>query len=233
VSGIRILHIETATASCSVAIAENGILCASRAVNDGLKHAENLMRLIREVLEEAGWNHADLNAVAVSAGPGSYTGLRIGVSAAKGLCYATDVPLIAVSTLFTLASGFVKRYPEAGAHLCPMIDARRMEVYTALYTRDLHGLRPDHPLVVLGIESIPELNEQVIAFFGDGAEKCKDLLGLHPNARFSYSVELSAADMITSAYESYKLGSFADLAYFEPEYLKPYHGTPPQLKPAF
>ncbi len=232
-SGIRILHIETATASCSVAAGEDGNLRALRVVNDGLKHAENLMRLIREVLEEAGWNHADLNAVAVSAGPGSYTGLRIGVSAAKGLCYATDIPLIAVSTLYTLASGFAKCYPEMEAQLCPMIDARRMEVYTALFTRDLHGLRPDYPLVVLGVESLPELDQHVIAFFGDGAEKCKALLGQHPNARFDNPVELSAADMLTAAYESYQLGAFADLAYFEPEYLKPYHGTPPILKPAF
>lgn len=232
-SGIRILHIETATTACSVSIAEDGKLIAVRSVSEGYKHAENLFKLIREVMEEAAWSQQDLSAVAVSAGPGSYTGLRIGVSAAKGICYSLSIPLISTSTLFTLATGFKRRFPEVDTLLCPMIDARRMEVYTAMYSADLHSLRSDHPLIISGIESIPELNEQAVSFFGDGAFKSVELMKQHPNFRYYNNIELSAEDMVQSAFESYQLGSFADLAYFEPEYLKPYHGTPPVSKPLF
>ncbi|MFM2284659.1 MAG: tRNA ((37)-N6)-threonylcarbamoyltransferase complex dimerization subunit type 1 TsaB, partial [Bacteroidota bacterium] len=138
----KILHIETATTVCSVALAENGELRVLKSVNDGFKHAENLMRLIREAMQEMNWQYSELAAIAVSAGPGSYTGLRIGVSAAKGLCYGTGAPLIAVSTLYTLAAGFRRLFPEADTLICPMIDARRMEVYTAVFNRDLHNIRP-------------------------------------------------------------------------------------------
>jgi tRNA threonylcarbamoyladenosine biosynthesis protein TsaB len=227
VSSIRILQIETATTTCSVACAEDGNLIALKSVSDGYKHAENVFGLIREVLAEANWKTSDLNAIAISAGPGSYTGLRIGVSAAKGLCYSLDIPLIASSTLFTLAKSFKRQFPEVDTYLSPMIDARRMEVYTSIYSADLHAIKSDHPLIVTDSEVIPELNDHVITFFGDGAGKCQEVLGVHPNARFVDGIELSAQDMSASAYESFQLGAFADLAYFEPEYLKPYHGTKP------
>lgn len=233
VTKARILHIETATTVCSVALAEDGELRVLKSVNDGFKHAENLMRLIREAMEEMNWQYSELAAIAVSAGPGSYTGLRIGVSAAKGLCYATSAPLIAVSTLYTLAAGFRRLFPEADTHICPMIDARRMEVYTAVFNRDLHTIRPDHPLVLESITSIPELVDHEITFLGDGAEKSKAVLAEHPNAYFADDIQLSAQDMIGAAFEAYQLGSFADLAYFEPEYLKPYQGTMPVPKALF
>jgi tRNA threonylcarbamoyladenosine biosynthesis protein TsaB len=228
VNATRIIHIETATTTCSVAAGENGVLKAVRSVHDGYKHAENLLRLVEEVLQEAGWKYAELSAIGVSAGPGSYTGLRIGVSTAKGLCYALDIPLIAVSTLYSLASGFRRQFPDSDVLLCPMLDARRMEVYTALFSKNLERLKPDAPLIVEGLESVPEILEQPIVFFGDGAEKCEVVLA-HPNATFNNSIQLSAEDMVQSAIDLYLSQTFEDLAYFEPEYLKPYQGKPPVM----
>jgi tRNA threonylcarbamoyladenosine biosynthesis protein TsaB len=228
VSAIRIIHIETATKTCSVAAGENGFLVAVRSVHDGYKHAENLLRLVEEVLKDAGWKNAELSAIAVSAGPGSYTGLRIGVSTAKGLCYALDIPLIAVSTLYSLASGFRRQFPDNEALLCPMLDARRMEVYTALFSKNLERLKPDAPLIVEGLESVPEILEQQIIFFGDGAEKCSEVLK-HPHAKFINSIQISAENMVQSAIDLYDSQTFEDLAYFEPEYLKPYQGKPPVM----
>jgi tRNA threonylcarbamoyladenosine biosynthesis protein TsaB len=228
VNAIRIIHIETATTTCSVAAGENGVLVAVRSVHDGYKHAENLLRIVEEVMQEAGWKNDELSAIAVSAGPGSYTGLRIGVSTAKGLCYALDIPLIAVSTLYSLASGFLRQFPDSDALICPMLDARRMEVYTALFSKNLYRLKPDAPLIVDALESVPEILEQPIVFFGDGAEKCEVVLA-HPNANFNNSIQISAEDMVQSAFDSYQTQTFVDLAYFEPEYLKPYQGKPPGM----
>ena len=227
-SVIRIIHIETATTTCSVAAGENGVLVAVRSVHDGYKHAENVLRLVEEVMQEAGWKNDELSAIAVSAGPGSYTGLRIGVSTAKGLCYALDIPLIAVSTLYSLASGFRRKFPDSEALICPMLDARRMEVYTALFSKNLDRLKPDAPLIVEGLDSVPEILEQSIVFFGDGAEKCEVVLA-HPNASFNKSIQISAEDMVQSAFALYLTQTFEDLAYFEPEYLKPYQGKPPVM----
>ena len=227
-SVIRIIHIETATTTCSVAAGENGVLLAVRSVHDGYKHAENLLRLFEEVMQEAGWKNDELSAIAVSAGPGSYTGLRIGVSTAKGLCYALDIPLIAVSTLYSLASGFRRKFPDSESLICPMLDARRMEVYTALFSKNLDRLKPDAPLIVEELESVLEILEQPIVFFGDGAEKCEVVLA-HPNASFNKSIQISAEDMVQSAYDLYQTLTFVDLAYFEPEYLKPYQGKPPVM----
>jgi tRNA threonylcarbamoyladenosine biosynthesis protein TsaB len=233
VSAIRIIHIETATTTCSVAAGENGVLVAVRSVHDGYKHAENLLRLVEEVMQEAGWKNDVLSAIAVSAGPGSYTGLRIGVSTAKGLCYGLDIPLIAVSTLYSLASGFRRQFSDSDVLLCPMLDARRMEVYTALFSKNLERLKPDAPLIVESLESVPEILEQPIVFFGDGAEKCEVVLA-HQNATFNNLIQISAEDMIKSAFDAFQSQSsdsylIKDLAYFEPEYLKPYQGKPPVM----
>ncbi len=232
-SATRIIHIETATTTCSVAAGENGVLVAVRSVHDGYKHAENLLRLVEEVMQEAGWKYDVLSAIAVSAGPGSYTGLRIGVSTAKGLCYGLDIPLIAVSTLYSLASGFQRQFPDNEALLCPMLDARRMEVYTALFSKNLDRLKPDAPLIVETLERVPEILLQPIVFFGDGAEKCEVILA-HQNANFNISIQISAEDMIKSAFDTFHSQSsdsylIKDLAYFEPEYLKPYQGKPPVM----
>jgi tRNA threonylcarbamoyladenosine biosynthesis protein TsaB len=201
---------------------------ALETIDDGFKHAENLMVLIEKVLESSGWTYSMLDGIAVSAGPGSYTGLRIGVSTAKGICYALDKPLIAVSTLKTLAAGFLRTHPDFEGKLCPMIDARRMEVYTALFDTSLKLLMPDHPLVIEETSFMNWLEGSPVAFFGDGAEKCRPVLGIHPNAVFDLPTKLNAEDMIPEALEAFQKNNFADLAYFEPAYLKPYQGTAPK-----
>jgi len=225
----RIIHLETATAVCSVATAEQGKPLVIQTLTEGFRHAENLMLLVEQVMHYSGWDFSSLDAIAVSAGPGSYTGLRIGVSAAKGLCYALEKPLIALSTLQTLATGFMRTHTHFNGLLCPMIDARRMEVYTALFAHDLERLTDDQPLIVDEKSLQSTLENQQVALFGDGALKCKELLGTSENAVFNLETELSAEDMTVAAFKKFRNGQFADLAYFEPEYLKPYQGTIPKV----
>lgn len=225
-----ILHIETATSCCSVALASDGICLSHKLLNDGFKHAENLMVLANEVLSESEYSYTDLSAVAVSAGPGSYTGLRIGVSAAKGICYALDIPLLTIPTLEILARTYQMQYPDNLYLLCPMIDARRMEVYTALFSTDFHEIENAHPLIIETDAFNLALQKQSIVFFGDGAEKCIPILMYSKNAYFDTKINISAEGMIAPAFEAFSKGDFADLAYFEPEYLKPYQGTPPKPK---
>ena len=223
----RLIHLETATSVCSVATAQNGVLVGIETIDDGFKHAENLMVLIEKVLKTSSWTYSMLDGIAVSSGPGSYTGLRIGVSTAKGICYALDKPLIAVSTLKSLAAGFLRMHPDFEGNLCPMIDARRMEVYTALFDSSLNLLMSDKPLVIDETSFVDRLETAPVAFFGDGAEKCRPVIGIRPNAVFGLTANLSAQDMISEALESFLRNDFADLAYFEPAYLKPYQGTAP------
>lgn len=227
----RLLLFETATSVCSVATAENGNRIALQTTNEGYRHAENLLVMAGKVLEESGWTLAETDGLAVSAGPGSYTGLRIAVSAAKGICYALGKPLIAVPTLAVLAEGFRRLYPGFEGTLCPMIDARRMEVYTALFRSSGERLEEDHPLVV-DEQSIACFSgiASPLSFFGDGAEKCRPLLEQLSQAHFDLPVTLSAQDMIPLAAKQYAEKAFADLAYFEPEYLKPYMGSIPQKR---
>jgi tRNA threonylcarbamoyladenosine biosynthesis protein TsaB len=225
-----ILHLETATSCCSVAVAKDGICIGQLFINDGFKHAENLMVLANRVLADTELSYTDLNAVAVSAGPGSYTGLRIGVSAAKGICYVLDIPLITIPTLEILARTYQLEHPENDSWLCPMIDARRMEVYTALYTSDFNVIEDAHPLVMEENAFGVKLENQAITFFGDGAEKCIPLLSINPNAHINIETNLRAEAMCIPAFEAFQQNRFADLAYFEPEYLKPYQGTPPKPK---
>jgi tRNA threonylcarbamoyladenosine biosynthesis protein TsaB len=138
-----------------------------------------------------------------------------------------DKPLIAVSTLKTLASGFLRMHPNFEGALCPMIDARRMEVYTALFDASLKQLTPDQPMIIEPDSFKSWSDESHVAYFGDGALKCKPLLGIHSNAVFDLEANLSAVDMIAEANEAFRCSNFADLAYFEPAYLKPYQGTIP------
>lgn len=223
----RILSIETATRICSVALSEEGKVLNSQFLDEGYQHDENLLPLIQRLLGK-GSSGIKPDAVAVSGGPGSYTGLRIGVSAAKGLCFALDIPLIAISTLEIFANGFRAANPGFDGLICPMIDARRMEVYTAVFGMQGQRFREDHPLVVTGDAFAAELEKGFVAFFGDGAEKCRELLGKHPNARFGLNADLNAAFMCQIAEERLRNKQFEELAYFEPEYLKPYQGTPPK-----
>lgn len=223
-----LLLIETATSVCSAAISESSVILAESVNFDGFKHAENLMPMILQALEKSKRNLKQLDAIAVSAGPGSYTGLRIGVSTAKGLCYSLGIPLIGISTLEILSNGFRKENPDFKGLLCPMIDARRMEVYTALFENDGKRRINDEPMIVETGAFAELLENHQIAFFGDGAEKCKDLISNSSNAHFGFNTQLFAANMELPASVKFERKEFEDLAYFEPEYLKPYAGTPPK-----
>jgi tRNA threonylcarbamoyladenosine biosynthesis protein TsaB len=210
-----ILNIETATKNCSVALAKEGktILCKEIA-EEGYSHAERLHVFIEEIISEAGISLKDLAAIAVSQGPGSYTGLRIGVSAAKGLCYALDIPLIAVDTLQALAS----KVRVTDGFIVPMIDARRMEVYSAVFSASLEKKR--EVLAEIIIENSFEDIQETVYFVGDCNEKCKSVL-TKDNFVFLDEIKFpSANEMSTLSFDKYKISDTVDVAYFEPYYLK-------------
>ncbi|MEE4000156.1 tRNA (adenosine(37)-N6)-threonylcarbamoyltransferase complex dimerization subunit type 1 TsaB [Tenacibaculum sp. FZY0031] len=217
-----ILHIETATKNCSVSVAAKGELLAIQELNDGnYSHAEKLHLFIQQVIQEAKLSFNDIDAVAVSKGPGSYTGLRIGVSAAKGLCFAFDKPLIAIETLQSLAH---KVSMEEGV-IIPMLDARRMEVYAAVYNSKHERVR-DIKAEIIDENSFQEyLLKGKVYFLGDGAEKCKEVI-THENAVFIDGEFPSAKEMVQLSFDKYKKNDIEDVAYFEPFYLKDFVVTP-------
>ncbi|WP_343618675.1 tRNA (adenosine(37)-N6)-threonylcarbamoyltransferase complex dimerization subunit type 1 TsaB [Flavobacterium sp.] len=220
-----ILNIETATKNCSVSIAKNGetILCKEIA-EEGYSHAEKLHVFIEEVIAESGISVQDLNAVAVSQGPGSYTGLRIGVSAAKGLCYALNIPLIAVDTLQTLAS----KAAVSEGKIIPMLDARRMEVYSEVFNANLEVERAIEAEIITE-DSFSEYTEKIY-FVGDCAEKCKSVLN-KDNFMFLEDIKFpSANEMSKISYDKYQKSDTVDVAYFEPYYLKDFMMTTPSKK---
>ncbi len=222
-SNHHILQIETATQVCSVALSTNGKTIAFRDINEPNIHASRLTLLIAEVLQEAGLGLGDLAAVAVSKGPGSYTGLRIGVSTAKGLCYATDLPLIGIDTLVGMAEGFKEFHPDLSGRytqLCPMIDARRMEVYLAIYNQTMHLKKPVSA-VVIDAQSFNTLETgQRIALFGSGADKLKVLFSDNSQVDVISGFLNSASYLSRKAHQAFLTGEFVDVAYFEPYYLK-------------
>ena len=210
-----ILNIETATKNCSVALAKEGktILCKEIA-EEGYSHAERLHVFIEEIIKEVGITFQDLIAIAVSQGPGSYTGLRIGVSAAKGLCYALDIPLIAVDTLQVLAS----QATVSSGLIIPMLDARRMEVYSAIFNPKFEKIRAVQAEIITE-NSFEELQE-TLYFVGDCAEKCKTVL-TKENYIFLDEIKYpSAKEMSGISFEKYQKNETVDVAYFEPYYLK-------------
>jgi tRNA threonylcarbamoyladenosine biosynthesis protein TsaB len=211
-----IVCIETATKSCSVALARDGHLVAVKEeVSEQYSHSEQLTVSIEQLLQQEGLKVSDLDAIAVSSGPGSYTGLRIGVSTAKGLCYASDMPLISISTLEAMSQ--LMKDKHSNKQLCPMIDARRMEVYSALFATD-H--RTEVVAKIIDEDSFKdELAQGPLLFFGDGADKCQDIL-THTNAHFELGVYPSAIGMIPLAQDKFQNQDFEDVAYFEPFYLK-------------
>ncbi len=222
-----ILCIETATEVCSVAIATNNSVVAEVSLQNGNMHASHLHVLIEDVLQKSGIRLNQLHAVAVSMGPGSYTGLRVGVSAAKGLCYALNIPLIPVNTLHALASGFIQTMQiKSNTLFVPMIDARRMEVYTCVLDEALNEVEPTHALIV-DENALNKYNpEQSIYCFGNGALKCKQtLIG---NNMYFESFNCNAAFLAGLAYHKFEQKQFADLAYFEPYYLKDFVTTTPK-----
>ena len=214
----RILHIESATAVCSIAFSENGILRSLQEAEAFNVHGEKMTRLIERGLEETGWTLGELDAVALSAGPGSYTALRVGAATAKGICYALEKPLIKVDTLQAIAGGMVAEFGDQKALYCPMIDARRMEVYTAVYSAALEIRTPLQAMVV-GPESFGEWEKFTLVFAGDGAAKCRPVL--KGPERYFLETPVSARLLIPLAQAAFKAGYFEDVAYFSPTYLKP------------
>ena len=223
-----ILNIDTATEVCSVAIARDGRLVATRENGEGLNHSTLLGVYVDEALREARLTVEDLDAVAVSMGPGSYTGLRIGVSLAKGLCFGGGKPLIAVGTLNALAHAAIERTGEDALY-CPMIDARRMEVYAAVFDRQERTVR-EVGAVVMDEHSFSDLlSASPVYFFGNGSDKVRSVL-THQNARFLSGVTTSALNMMALAEQKFTAGEFVDVAYFEPFYLKEFVATTPKHK---
>ena len=223
-----ILQIETSTISCSVALSLDGKTIASKELAERNVHASYLTLFIEEVMAQSGRSIGDLDAVAVSMGPGSYTGLRIGVSTAKGLCYALDIPLIAINTLQAMTLGFMSSYNDHSVLFCPMIDARRMEVYAAVYNSQLDELLPVAARIIDENSFSDLLLDHKIVFFGDGAMKCLEALAANPNALFVSEFLNSAKDLSFLAASKFERKEFEDVAYFEPFYLKDFLITQPK-----
>lgn len=221
-----ILHLETATTVCSVALSQSGNLLALKEENKGFTHAEHLTLFIEEVMQMTGKNFNELSAVAVSKGPGSYTGLRIGVATAKGLCYGLNIPLMTMNTLTSLMYGAQQKHDKE-LHFCPLLDARRMEVYTALY--QFENMIHETAAIILNEDSFSEiLDLQKVLFFGDGALKFKEICN-HKHAIFDLTIEPSAANMIDHIHKKYLAKEFENLAYFEPYYLKEFYSPSSQV----
>ncbi len=212
-----ILNLETATTNCSVSIARDGELLGLREHDSSnYSHAEELHNFIKETLNRASLAFSDLDAVAVSKGPGSYTGLRIGVSAAKGLCFSLDVPLISVSTLESMAH---QKKKTSFNFIIPVLDARRMEVYSAVFDADFNTLR-ETKAEIIAENSFSEFSGKGrVLVMGSGADKCKGILS-YPNFEFDTAAVPSAREMAQLSHLKYKGKDFEDVAYFEPYYLK-------------
>ena len=224
-----ILHIETTTQVCSVALSQDGICLFEKEDRNGPSHAVVLAPFVEEAISFADSHAIPLDAVAVSCGPGSYTGLRIGVSMAKGVCYGRNVKLISIPTLELLCVPVLLYRDDIpdNALLCPMLDARRMEVYTAVYDRALHGVCATSAQIITE-DSFKELLEQrPVYFFGNGAEKCKTILK-SPNAHFLNDVYPLARNMFPLAEKAIATEHYEDVAYFEPFYLKEFVTTKPK-----
>jgi len=215
-----ILQIETATTVCSVALSENGSVLAYKEIQQRNVHAEVITLFIDEVLKMAGKQYSDLSAVAVSCGPGSYTGLRIGISVTKGLCYSLDIPFIAVETLEAMADGIIAEFIEEDILFCPMIDARRMEVFTAVFDAKGNRIKPTSAEIIDQDSFSDILKTNKVIFFGDGAAKCSEVLGTNPNAQIISDFQNSARHLTKKATEKFNAQDFEDTAYFEPYYLK-------------
>ena len=213
-----ILHLETATKVCSLAISNNGtVISIKETVSDGYTHSESLTLFIQDVLNQAQLTLADLSAVSVSAGPGSYTGLRIGLSTAKGLCFALNIPLIAIDTLTALKNVM----PSGEMPVIPMLDARRMEVYAQVFDADGQTLQ-EIDAIVLTEDSFSDFEPFIV--LGDGAAKCKEMWG-HRNITWNENVLSSAKGQASIAYEKFQKKEFENLAYFSPIYLKDANGV--------
>lgn len=214
----HILSIETATKICSVALSTDGEPIAFIQFFIDKSHAERIHSLIHSVLETSKLTLSDLSAIAISAGPGSYTGLRIASALAKGLCFSLDIPLIAINTLDAMAFGLAI----SGFKKCPMLDARRMEVYCGIYNEKMVLEKPIEAKIIDSQSFEEELSKSKIVFFGDGALKCKNVI-IHPNAFFVSDFHPTALQISKLANLKFNEKRFEDLAYFEPHYLKEFY----------
>ncbi len=210
-----ILNIESSSTNCSVSVANDGVLLAIKEEDTpNYSHSEHLHAFMKAVLTEANLDFPDLDAIAVSKGPGSYTGLRIGVSAAKGLCFSLNLPLIAIPTLESMAQQVIGE-----VFIIPLLDARRMEVYSAVFDRDKHRVRETRAEIVDEHSFKEFLQKGKVVLLGSGAEKCKGVLS-GPNVVFNTKAVPSAREMASLSYQKFLNKEFEDVAYFEPFYLK-------------
>lgn len=220
-----ILNLESSTEICSASLSRDGKVIDLIENDEGQNHARLLSVFVDELMNRNKIAFKELNAVAVSKGPGSYTGLRIGVSLSKGICYANQIPLIAVSPLQAMSSHVITTLKDdlitndENVLFCPMIDARRMEVYTALFNQSNQEIEPISAKVIDNSSFSTYLDNHKILFFGNGSAKCKDKIN-HPNALFIDQIKTSAQFMCLLAQEAYENKQFEDVAYFEPFYLK-------------
>ena len=211
-----IVNLETATTNCSVTVARDGKTVSVREHNSAsYSHSEQLHNFIKEALEEASLSFSDLDAIAVSKGPGSYTGLRIGVSAAKGLCFALDLPLISTPTLYCMA---LQKKVDSGI-IIPLLDARRMEVYAGVFDASYTELAATKAVIIQEDTFLEFAEQEKVFLIGSGAEKCKDILQ-HPNFIFDPSIVPTATTMSQHSFEKFLSSDFENVAYFEPYYLK-------------
>ena len=219
---IYILAIETSATSCSVSLSANGKALHSLSIDEEKTHAQKILILIHQILEQSQISMNQLLAISVSSGPGSYTGLRIGVSVAKGLCVALEIPLIPINTLYSLAMETIKSFPTFEYYV-PMIDARRMEVYTMIVNLSGDIVQNSHPLI-LDIESYIEIAEGVkTVFFGSGMAKFGNEIAKNPLWHYIPNIIPVASDQNFLAYQSYIQKEFVNIYSFEPQYLKQFH----------
>lgn len=226
-----IINIETSTEVCSVALCKDNEVIALKENKEGLNHAKLVTIFVEALLEEAKLDIKEIDAIGISKGPGSYTGLRIGVSTAKGLCYGAQIPMIGINTLQAISVEAIKSAEniDKDTWFCPMIDARRMEVFCAFFDTN-NKQQEDIKAVIVDQDSFKEiLNERKVVFFGNGAEKCKETI-THKNAIFIDNIRNSAANMAALSNEAFKNQSFEDVAYFEPFYLKDFVAIPSKKK---
>tara|TARA_R110002050_G_scaffold149463_1_gene276056 strand:+ start:102285 stop:102971 length:687 start_codon:yes stop_codon:yes gene_type:complete len=225
----KILNIETSTTVCSIAIGVNGKAVAVNEINDGYSHAEEIQGLIEKSLAESGLKITDLDAISVSKGPGSYTGLRIGVSLAKGLCFGLEIPLISVPTLEAMAA-----HPSVLMHKnalrVPMLDARRMEVYSCVLDAENKVISETEAVVLEDDSYLPFLRNNEVVFFGPGMSKCKEKFSRHSGAIFEDEIMPSARQMVSLSEQKLQDNRIENVAYFEPFYLKDFvAGKPKKL----
>jgi tRNA threonylcarbamoyladenosine biosynthesis protein TsaB len=227
-----LVSIDTSTKGCSVAVHNNGEVLVSYDLYKQQSSSALLTTLIQNAVDHAGFTFDEVDAFAIAKGPGSYTGLRVGVSTAKGLCYSLDKPLVAVNTLEAMAMQIADFY-EPDILLCPMLDARRMEVYCAVYDNFLTVRQPTQACIVDENSFADLLSEHRVAFFGDGASKCRTVFQNNSNALFSASTIAPSAKTVGQlASIAYSKGQFENVSTFEPYYLKDFMGTQPKKKQA-